>query len=65
MIEILKNREVIKIRHGHRGKQLELASRITYIDLSSVPCYMDQYTAALLLPHTDSSLFSTPRSRQV
>ena len=47
----------------HREKQLELASRMTYIDLGSVPGYMDQYTAALFLTHTDSSLFPTSRSR--
>ncbi len=38
-------------------RQLALAKRITYIDLSTDPNYMDQYTAALFLPHTDSSLF--------
>ncbi len=38
-------------------KLLELSRRITYIDLSTDPGYMDQYTAALFLPHTDASLF--------
>jgi uncharacterized 2Fe-2S/4Fe-4S cluster protein (DUF4445 family) len=33
------------------------ADRITYIDLSSEPGYMDEYLAALFLPHTDSNLF--------
>lgn len=41
----------------HREKQLELSKKITYIDLSTEPRYMDQYTAALFLPHTDSKLF--------
>lgn len=41
----------------HREKQLELSKKITYIDLSTEPGYMDQYTAALFLPHTDSKLF--------
>ncbi len=40
-----------------RLKQQELAKRITYIDLSTDPAYMEQYTAALFLPHTDGSLF--------
>jgi len=40
-----------------RKRQQELASRITYIDLSTDPNYMDQYTAAMFLPHTDRSLF--------
>jgi len=33
------------------------ADRITYIDLSSEPGYMDEYFAALFLPHTDAALF--------
>ena len=44
---------------NHRIKQLELAKKITYMDLSTEPGYMDQYTAALFLPHTDSKLFKT------
>lgn len=41
----------------HREKQTELAQKITYLDLSTEPGYMDQYTAALFIPHTDSKLF--------
>jgi len=41
----------------HREKQQELAQKITYIDLSTEAGYMDQYTAALFLPHTDFNLF--------
>ncbi|MCK4983135.1 MAG: ATP-binding protein, partial [Victivallaceae bacterium] len=40
-----------------REKQLDIAKRMTYIDLSSDPKYMDQYMSALFLPHTDKSLF--------
>ena len=40
-----------------RAKMFELASQITYMDLSSEPRYMDHYTGALFLPHTDKSLF--------
>lgn len=43
----------------HRKKQLELSKKITYLDLSTDPGYMDQYTAALFLPHTDSKLFKS------
>lgn len=39
----------------HRRKQAELAEKITYVDLSGEPSYMDEYTAALFLPHTDSN----------
>jgi uncharacterized 2Fe-2S/4Fe-4S cluster protein (DUF4445 family) len=41
----------------HREKEKEIARRITYIDLSTEPDYMNEYTAALFLPHTDASLF--------
>ena len=40
-------------------KQKKLANRITYIDLSTDPNYMDQYTAALFMPHTNKDLFPT------
>lgn len=49
---------MLLISREYQQKQKELAARITYIDLSSDPNYMDQYTAALFLPHTDKSLFS-------
>ena len=40
-----------------RVKEHEIAHAITYMDLSSEPGYMDQYMAALFLPHTDMTLF--------
>jgi len=45
------------ISKNHRDKQFELSQKITYLDLSTEAGYMDQYTAALFLPHTDSRLF--------
>lgn len=45
------------ISSKHREKEKELAAKITYIDLSSEPTYMDEYTAALFLPHTNKKLF--------
>jgi len=41
----------------HRALLNETARRITYLDLSADPGYMDQYIAALFLPHTDAALF--------
>jgi uncharacterized 2Fe-2S/4Fe-4S cluster protein (DUF4445 family) len=35
----------------------ELAKRMTYLDLSTESDYMDHYTAAMFLPHTDERLF--------
>ncbi len=46
------------VSRKHREKELEIAQKITYIDLGSEPSYMDQYTAALFLPHTDAKLFA-------
>jgi len=40
-----------------RKKMHELAGKITYMDLSSEANYMDRYTGALFLPHTDKKLF--------
>lgn len=35
----------------------EIAARITYCELSVMPAYMDEYTAAAFFPHTDLSRF--------
>ena len=48
---------IVLISQEYRRRQLALARRTTYIDLGSDPAYMDQYTAALFLPHTDRRLF--------
>jgi uncharacterized 2Fe-2S/4Fe-4S cluster protein (DUF4445 family) len=38
-------------------KVYEVAQNITYIELSAIPQYMDEFVGACFLPHTDSSLF--------
>jgi uncharacterized 2Fe-2S/4Fe-4S cluster protein (DUF4445 family) len=45
------------VSRSHRQRQLEIAHRMTNIELSTIPEYMDHYTAALFLPHTDSRRF--------
>ncbi len=40
-----------------RERQLELCRRMTYLELNTDPAYMDQYTGALFLPHTDIKRF--------
>jgi uncharacterized 2Fe-2S/4Fe-4S cluster protein (DUF4445 family) len=40
-----------------RARQLELCRRMTYLELNTNPAYMDQYTGALFLPHTDIERF--------
>ncbi len=43
-------------------KCAEVATNMTYLELSTYPGYMDSFVAACFLPHTDSRLF--PNSRQ-
>ncbi len=38
-----------------------LSAKITYLDLASSSLFMDEYTAALFLPHTDLSLFPSQK----
>lgn len=45
------------VSEKHRERQCEHARRMTYLELFTTPAYMDQYTAALFLPHTDMALF--------
>jgi len=48
---------MVLISQEFKNRQLNLAKRMTYIDLSKYPNYMDQYTAAQFLPHTDLGNF--------
>ncbi|MBA7539788.1 hypothetical protein ES705_32073 [subsurface metagenome] len=48
---------MILVSQDYKEKQLKLANRMTYIDLGKDPNYMDKYTAALFLPHTDMASF--------
>lgn len=38
-------------------KTYEVASNMTYMELSVVPSYMDEFVASCFLPHTDGSMF--------
>ena len=38
-------------------KVYDLATNMTYIELSTIPQYMDEFVGACFLPHTDASLF--------
>jgi uncharacterized 2Fe-2S/4Fe-4S cluster protein (DUF4445 family) len=48
---------MVLVSQEYREKQLQLARKMTYIDLSVKPGYMNQYTGALFLPHTNRDLF--------
>jgi uncharacterized 2Fe-2S/4Fe-4S cluster protein (DUF4445 family) len=45
------------VSERHRRRQRDIAARMTNIELSTDVAYMDQYTAALFLPHTDLGRF--------
>jgi uncharacterized 2Fe-2S/4Fe-4S cluster protein (DUF4445 family) len=48
---------MVLISQEYRRRQIAITRRMTYLDLSAEPAYMEQYTAALFLPHTDLKLF--------
>ncbi|MBT3222489.1 MAG: DUF4445 domain-containing protein, partial [Proteobacteria bacterium] len=45
-----------------RDLAFEIARTMTYVELCAEPQYMDEYTGALYLPHTDMSLFPSRES---
>jgi uncharacterized 2Fe-2S/4Fe-4S cluster protein (DUF4445 family) len=47
---------------GARKTVTQLANRMTYLELNVDPAYMNEYTAALFLPHTDIDRFPTARA---
>ncbi|MBN1542595.1 DUF4445 domain-containing protein [candidate division KSB1 bacterium] len=50
---------MVLVSQDFKERQLDLARRMTYIDLSSEANYMNHYTGALFLPHTERSAFPT------
>ena len=40
-------------------KTYELAANMTYMELSTVPIYMDEFVGACFIPHPDTSMFPT------
>lgn len=53
---------MVLVSRNHRQGQLDHARRMTYIELSTDPGYMDQYTGALFLPHTDLKRFPSVKT---
>ncbi len=46
-----------------RTRAEEIARRMTYVELSADPSYMDRYLSALFLPHTELELFPSLKAR--
>ncbi|MGV7927574.1 MAG: ASKHA domain-containing protein [Spirochaetota bacterium] len=51
------------VSQKYRTLQGDLSRRMTYLDPGADPRYMDHYTAALFLPHTDGDLFPSVARR--
>jgi uncharacterized 2Fe-2S/4Fe-4S cluster protein (DUF4445 family) len=47
----------VNVRHD----VLDVAAKMTYLELSADNTFMDEYTSALFLPHTDLDAFPTVR----
>jgi uncharacterized 2Fe-2S/4Fe-4S cluster protein (DUF4445 family) len=45
------------VSEKHRERQRRQARRMTYLELTTDPSYMNEYTAALFLPHTNPDRF--------
>lgn len=54
---------MVAISQEFRRRQFELAARMTCIELSTEPNYMEQYTGALFLPHTDPARFPSVHAK--
>lgn len=52
---------MVLVSQDYRRKQHDIARRMTYVELSTDPAYMDQYTGALFIPHTDPERFPSVR----
>jgi uncharacterized 2Fe-2S/4Fe-4S cluster protein (DUF4445 family) len=48
---------LVLVSQEYRERLSELSRRMTYIELNTNPNYMNQYTGATFLPHTDIHLF--------
>jgi uncharacterized 2Fe-2S/4Fe-4S cluster protein (DUF4445 family) len=46
------------LSESHRREARAICHAMTYVDFSSNPRYMDEFTSALFLPHTNLELFS-------
>jgi uncharacterized 2Fe-2S/4Fe-4S cluster protein (DUF4445 family) len=49
----------------YRREARQICNDMTYVDFSSNNRYMDEFTSALFLPHTDLKAFPTVLSRSV
>lgn len=53
----IKGAYMALLSNHYRQEAKEICNRMTYMDFSSNPRYMDEFTSALFLPHTDLNAF--------
>ena len=53
----IKGAYLALLSNDYRQEAREISNRMTYVDFSSNPRYMDEFTSALFLPHTDLKAF--------
>ncbi len=53
----IKGAYMALLSNDYRQEARELCNSMTYVDFSSNPRYMDEFTSALFLPHTDLKAF--------
>ena len=54
---------MVLVSRDFQRRMTESANLMTYVDLGAEPNYMDQYTAALFIPHTQAELFPSVQAR--
>lgn len=50
---------MVLLSNTFRDEAQEICNNMTYVDFSSNPRYMDEFTSALFLPHTNLEMFPT------
>ena len=53
----IKGAYMALLSNSYRQEAKEICNRMTYVDFSSNPRYMDEFTSALFLPHTNLEAF--------
>ena len=57
----LQGAALAMVSENARAELREITARMTYLELSAVAGYMDEFMASVFLPHTDLSLFPSAR----
>jgi uncharacterized 2Fe-2S/4Fe-4S cluster protein (DUF4445 family) len=60
----IKGAYMALLSNDYRHEAREICNRMTYVDFSSNPRYMDEFTSALFLPHTDLHAFPSVAAQQ-